>query len=202
MQHVYSISQLLGDMLCYCKLPQVQYCKLPHLVQCYYTSTLWTIFASLCCRWKIRVKKLIITPKPLCSFVIVCFDLGLFFLSWSFLPGKKNFISTLWRKMSSKVLNNQTRIYYTLILAIMPSIDCCVVHTIATEEILEGKIGHVMLGIIHVILFKTSQCFLHKILQTRWPIIRDVVVCRHTNLPFKIMNIVFCSLYSVFSFNL
>ena len=38
MQHVYSISQLLGDMLCYCKLPQVQYCKLPHLVQCYYIT--------------------------------------------------------------------------------------------------------------------------------------------------------------------
>ena len=39
----------------------------------------------------------------------------------------------------------------------------------------EGKIWLARLGIIHVILLKTSHCPLSHILQTKWPVILDAV---------------------------
>ena len=65
----------------------------------------------------------------------------------------------------------------------------------------KGKIGQLMLGITHVILLKTLQYLRSQFLQTKWPVIHDVVVCRHANLPYKVVSIVFSSLYITFSYN-
>ena len=46
----------------------------------------------------------------------------------------------------------------------------------STSEETKGKIGLVLLGIIHVILLKIFQYFLSQILQMRRPVIPDVVV--------------------------
>ena len=43
----------------------------------------------------------------------------------------------------------------------------------------KGKIKHVLLGIIHVVLLKTLQHILSKNVQMRWPVILDIVVPRH-----------------------
>ena len=65
----------------------------------------------------------------------------------------------------------------------------------------KGKIGWASLGTIHVMLLKTLQYLLSQISQTRWPVILDVDMFRHANLPYKIVSIVFSSPYSTFNYN-
>ena len=59
-----------------------------------------------------------------------------------------------------------------------------------------GKIEQSMIFINQVILLETLQYILSEILQTRWPVILDVVVCRHATVPDKIVSIVGNSPYS------
>ena len=65
----------------------------------------------------------------------------------------------------------------------------------------KGKIDHVRFVSIHVNLKKTVQYLLSQILQIRLLGFLDVVVCRHTELPHKIVSIVSISPDSVFSHN-
>ena len=66
----------------------------------------------------------------------------------------------------------------------------------------KGKIWKATLDIIHVIQLKTLQYLLSQILQIRWPVILDVVVCRHTNLIHKIEYFVlFSSSYIALKYN-
>ena len=50
----------------------------------------------------------------------------------------------------------------------------------------KGTIAHSGLDIIQVILLNTLQHLISQILQTGWPVILDVVVCRHANIPLKL----------------
>ena len=47
-----------------------------------------------------------------------------------------------------------------------------------------------MLDIIHVIVLKILQILLSQILQMIWPLILDVVVCRHPILSYKIVSFI------------
>ena len=67
------------------------------------------------------------------------------------------------------------------------------------EQTKEGKIVMAVLGIIHVIVLKTLQYLLSQTLQTRWPIILDLIVCRLPDLPYKFISIIYTSLYSVWA---
>ena len=49
-------------------------------------------------------------------------------------------------------------------------------------DLRKGKIWQAMRGIIHVILLKKLRYLLSHILQTRWPIIPDIAVRRHTHI--------------------
>ena len=65
----------------------------------------------------------------------------------------------------------------------------------------KGKIGQAELGIIHVILLKVSKKLLYQNLQTHWHVICDEIGCRHANLQYQIVRIVFSSKYSAFVYN-
>ena len=64
-----------------------------------------------------------------------------------------------------------------------------------------GKIEQSRLGTIHLILLKSLQYVLSQILQMRCPVIHDVVV-QTRNLVYKIVSIVFSSLYRAFNYNI
>ena len=64
-----------------------------------------------------------------------------------------------------------------------------------------GKIGLASLGIIYSVLLKTLQYLLSQVSQTRWPFIHDVLVCRHQNLPYQIISIIFTSPYMAFKYD-
>ena len=67
---------------------------------------------------------------------------------------------------------------------------------------LDGKIVQALLGVINATLLKAIQYVLSQILQVRWPVILDTVVCRHADLPYNIVGIVFRNQCSAFSHNL
>ena len=64
-----------------------------------------------------------------------------------------------------------------------------------------GKIVHAVLGKTSCITTEKLQYPLSQILQARWPVIIDAIVCRHANPPYKIVSIVLCSPYSAYSYN-
>ena len=65
----------------------------------------------------------------------------------------------------------------------------------------KGKIGQAILGIIDVILLITSQYPLSQIFQMKWPVVRDVVAYRHTDLPCKFESFVSSSPHNAFNCN-
>ena len=65
----------------------------------------------------------------------------------------------------------------------------------------KGKNSLTMLGIIHVIVLNTLQYILRQIVQMRWSVILDVVVCRPPNLIYKTVHVFLDRFYSAFSYN-
>ena len=56
-------------------------------------------------------------------------------------------------------------------------------------DLKKGKIGQTMFCIIHVILLESLQYLLSQILQTKLPVILDIIVVRHANLRTLIVSI-------------
>ena len=63
----------------------------------------------------------------------------------------------------------------------------------------EARFGKLWLGVIHVILLQPLQHTLSHILQTGWPVILHVVVCRHSIYKKKEDSTIFNCLYNAVS---